>query len=249
MSFATYWDLEPKTRAALSEADVQRYLDAELMTKGVLKVEEYLLEVEPEVPPLERAIWYRVAGFDPVFATAELAQKFIDLQPRATDTKRIGSDWRSQESIEHIEPAKPLEVTTVSLASEVAIEQQRGLFEKRAAVRASNRTKVETYEKAIKVQNEALSGLWEDWHARRREAAQHRKVVDTYAAYVQTAGDHDVAAKFLLKVFSEEQIKDASDWTGVTINTKFVADETPPEPGPSHPEAPAPKNDDAGIPF
>jgi hypothetical protein len=235
MSFATYWDLEPKARAALSESEVQRYLDAELMLKGVLKVEPPSFDEVPDVAPIARATWYRVPGFDAVFASADLAQRFIDLQPRSTDTKRFGTDWRAQETVECIEASKPLDVVTVSLASETAAESHRATLEKRAAARASNEKLREEYNKALKLQNEALKGLWDDWHERRAEAVRHQKVIDTYAGYVQTAGDHDVAAKFLLKVFSAEQINDASEWTGVTIPTEFPE---APDPGPSHPNAP-----------
>lgn len=239
----TYWDLEPKARAALSESDVQRYLDAELMLKGVLKVEAPTFDEVPEVPTVERSTWYKVTGFDAVFATAELAQRFIDLNPRSTDTKRFGHDWRAQETIECLEPSKPLEVVTVALASETAVESHRATLEKRAAARSANEKKREEYNKAVKLQNEALKGLWDDWHTQRAEAAQHRKLVETFESYVKTAGDRMVATKFLLKVFTAEQIKKAADWHGIEIPTA----EAPP-PGPSHPEAPpAPASDD--IPF
>lgn len=233
MNMITYWDLEPKTRAALSEADVQRYLDAELMLKGVLKVDPPTFDDVPDVPKVERATWCRVQGFDAVFATAELAQRFIDLSPRSTDTKRFGNDWRAQETIECLEASKPLEVVTVALASETAAESHRATLEKRAAARSANEKRRDEYNKAIKLQNEALKGLWDDWHEQRAEATQHRKVVETFESYVKTAGDREVAAKFLLKVFTPEQVGAASEWMGVEIPGGFAEV----EPGPSHPEA------------
>lgn len=238
MSFATYWDLEPKTRAALSESDVQRYLDAELMLKGVLKVDPPIYDDAPELPEIAKTTWYKVAGFELVFATGEQALAFAALNPRTHSSKYIGNYWQSREKIEHLNAeSTPGEVTPILLATEAEVGRHKAAIEKRGAVCDANRKKSDDYEKAVKLQNDALSGLWQDWHERRAEAAQHRKVVDTYAAYVQTAGDHDVAAKFLMKVFSVEQIKDASEWMGVTIKTTF---EDGPEPGPSHPDAPAP---------
>jgi hypothetical protein len=233
----TYWDLEPKTRAELSESDVQRFIDAELMLKGVLKVEPPELEPEPELPEIAKSTWHKVDGFDLVFATAEEALRFSQLKPRTTDTRHVGDYWRSNKKVEYIKaPITPGEVVPVLLATEDEITRHRSALDKLGAVEKANNEKREEHAKALRLTNEALKGLWDDWHARRAESARHRKVVDTYSSYVQTAGDHTVAAKFLQKVFSIEQIREASAWTGVSIDTEFTE---PAEPGPSHPDAPA----------
>ena len=49
-----------------------------------------------------------------------------------------------------------------------------------------------------------------------------QRVIDTFAEYERTAGDKEVAARFLAKVFSAEQIKDASEWFGVHIPDPIV---------------------------
>lgn len=243
----TYWDLEPKTRAALSESDVQRYVDAELMLKGVLKVEPLELDPEPQLPEIAKTTWYKVEGFDLVFATADEALRFSQLQPRTTDTRHVGDYWRSSKKIEVLKsPTTPGEVIPVLLATEDEVNRHRSTLDKIGAVEKANNEKREQHAKAMKLTNEALKGLWDDWHERRAEAARHRKVIDTYASYVQTAGGHTVAAKFLQKVFSIEQIREASEWTGVSIDTEFPE---PVEIGLSHPDAvePAPAADDIAF--
>lgn len=233
----TYWDLEPKTRAALSESDVQRYLDAELMLKGVLKVEPLELEPEPSLPEIAKTTWYKVDGFDLAFATSDEALRFSQLQPRTTDTRHVGDYWRSNKKIEVLKsPTTPGAVLPVLLATEDEVARHRSALDKIGAVEKSNNDKREQHAKAMKLTNEALKGVWDDWHERRAEAAQHRKVVDTFESYVKTAGDREVAAKFLLKVFSPEQVGAAAEWMGVAIPGGFAEV----EPGPSHPDAPEP---------
>ncbi len=236
MNMITYWDLEPKTRAALSEADVQRYLDVELMLKGVLKVEPLELDPLPELPEIAKSNWFKVDGFSLVFETADEALRFSQLRPRTTDTKYVGDYWRSSAKIEYLKAEqKPGEVVPVLLATEDEIARHSSALDKRSAAEKSNNEKRDAHAKAMKLTNEALKGLWDDWHERRAEAARHRKVVETFESYVKTAGDREVAAKFLLKVFTPEQVGEASEWMGVAIPVDFAEV----APGPSHPEAKA----------
>ena len=59
----TYWDLSERERAELSREDVERYVDAELMLKGVLRVKPPVLAAEPEVPqPTKRFFSVTVRG-------------------------------------------------------------------------------------------------------------------------------------------------------------------------------------------
>lgn len=245
----TYWDLEPKTRAALSESDVRRYVDAELMLKGVLKLEPPTFDEEPPLPEIAKTTWYKAEGYAPIFANAEQAMKFLDLNPRIYSTKHVGDYWNSCESFDYIEDARHgVEIVPVRVVTEGQLAAHKSAIDARGEAQQSNRKKREEYDKAIKLQNQALEGLWADWHARRAVAAQHRKVVDTYEAYCKTAGgDSITAAKFLQKVFSVEQIREASEWFVTSIPTAFEAQA--PEPGPSHPDAPEsqPVSDDIAF--
>lgn len=242
----TYWDLEPKARAALSESDVQRYIDAELMLKGVLKVEPLVLEPEPDMPTLEKTTFYKLSGFDPIFKTAEAAQALAKLEPLHFDYRYIAG-YSDQLKYHRVAPGQHLEVVPVELYNEIDVANAKSALDRLGEIRKENAVRLAHYDQALKLQSEALEGLWADWYLRRHEAAQHRKVVDTYEAYCKTAsGDAETAAKFLQKVFTVQQIDEAAGWFGTTIPTTFGGDQ--PKPGPSHPEATPPeKHDDIAF--
>lgn len=240
-NLSTYWDLEPKTRAALSESDVQRYVDAELMLKGVLKVEPLLTDPEPDMPVLAKTTHFKLQGFDAVFATHEQAQQFAALKPQSSDCRYIGGGY--SESVKYLKRADDgdRQIVPIDLADADDVANAKAELERVAAIRQANEKKRQDHSKALKLQNDALEGLWADWHERRAEAARHRKLIDTYEAYCKTAdGDTIVAARFLQKVFSVEQIKAAADWYATTLQTEFPVEDGIPDPGPSHPDAPEP---------
>lgn len=248
-SLKTYWDLEPKTRAALSEADVNRYIDAELMLKGVLKVEPLELEPEPAEPELKKTTFYKLAGFDPVFERAEDAQAFAKLAPLHSDYRYIAG---YSDSVEYHRKAtsQDLEVVPIELRDEVDVANAKSALDRLGELRKSNESRRQEHSKALKIQNDALDGMWADWYARRSEAREHRKVIETYEAYCKTAGgDTETAAKFLQKVFTVEQIVEAATWFDTSIQTKFFECEALPGPGPSHPDAPPPERASDDIAF
>jgi hypothetical protein len=232
--FQTYWDLEPKTRAALSESDVQRYVDAELMLKGVLKVEPLELDPEPDEPELAKQTVYRLEGFtDVAFRSADAAKAFAALSPLKLDRKYLNGNWSRSVPFLNADVNLRLDATEASTADDVLLATKD--LERHAALKEANEKKRNAYSAALKTQNDALAGMWSDWHDQRGLAARHRRVVDTYEAYCKTAGGNTtVAAKFLQKVFSVEQIQDANEWFGCAIETEF-AEAAPAEAAPEKP--------------
>lgn len=234
--FRTYWDNDEKERAALSETDVERFIDAELMLKGVLRVKPPELDPEPAIKEPPTTTFYRVSGSDMLFTTSEAAEAARIAKPLHLDSKYLNGRWQDS-----VKVAMPLtgEVETVQAMTNdtfIAAEADLG---RAAAAKSSNRDKREAYEKAAKEQSKALEGLWDDWHRCRNLARQHQNVIETLDAYTRTAGgDETIAARFLGKVFSVEQIKDAAEWFGRKIQTDFT--EPKPAPGPSHPDAESP---------
>lgn len=238
----TYWDLEPKQRAALSRSDVERYLDAELMTKGVLRVMPPVLEPEPNIAPLPRATYFQPqaegdygrGGLGIAFKSAESVAAFLSLQPVVVRRVYVGS--------ESIESAKPLgggsvesEFVALQLSEFDDVQATRKDIERVASVRQSNKAKREQFEKECKEQTKALEGLWEDWEKCKALEFQMRRVVATFDDYVKTAGDEQTAARFLRKVFSDSKISEASEWCGVAIpagviDAEFPEVEAKPEP-------------------
>jgi tetratricopeptide (TPR) repeat protein len=231
----TYWDLEEKERSALSETDVERYSDAELMLKGCLRVSPPQLDAEGSEPELPTRTYYRIGSFDVAFESSEQAEAFRKLKPLNRATAYFGGYQITKSQVEPIEG----ETVTFQASTSVDLAATKAALDKYAEKRSANKKRSDEYEKAIATQNKALEGLWEDWHRCRDLARRHRKVIDTFEAYVLTAsGDRDVAARFLQKVFSVEQIEEAGAWFEQDIPTKFIKVEAI-EPGPSHPGAPA----------
>jgi hypothetical protein len=123
MSMTTYWDLSEQERAALTADDVQKYIDAELMLKGVLKVKPLALEPEPTVPvPSTKAFVVRFGGkygrtdSGVAFDTIESAQAFIALR-----AVRVESEYMDSTSVPYVGRATDPEIAEVPTAGDDAI--------------------------------------------------------------------------------------------------------------------------------
>jgi len=217
MSFATYWDLSEKERAALTSEEVERYGDVELMSKGVLKVPEFLLELEPPAPALQKTLYYRVAQFsDVLFTKLDDAERFRELLPLKVGHKWIGNSYDNR--VDYVEPTPTLAIDTIEACSADEVRNHQAALEKAGAAREANRKKRQEYDAAVKAQNDALSGLWEDWHRCRALGAEMQRIVDTFERYkAMTKGDEVIAARFLNKAFTCEQIDQAKAWFEIGI--------------------------------
>lgn len=217
MSFNTYWDLADKERAALSSDDVQRYGDVELMAKGVLKLPELVLVDEPAEPELAKVRYYRVEQFPFVmFRTLSEAEAFRDLSPLGLDHRYIGKGYGN--SVDHVKPHAKLTIDTVEAASEDAVRTVLADLERAGAAREANRAARQEYDEALRTQNKALEGLWEDWQRCRALAVEMERVRDTFQRYIaMTNGDKAMAARFLAKAFPESKLNDAAAWFGIEI--------------------------------
>ena len=234
MNLTTFWDLDDKARAALTEADVTRYLDAELMTRGVLRVVAPEFEAVPPDPELPKRTYYQCGGL--LFDTVEQAAALANARPLKQGTRYLGGRYSYSNQVNYAEPAD-LEITAVNITTAEAVTLASSVLDRRGAVMQANEAKREAFEKASKEQDKVLAGVWDDWHRCRARAARLRQVVDTFEAYVRTAnGDRAMASAFLTKVFDDETIQDAREWHGADI--PFGAAAMPA--GPSHPVAVVP---------
>lgn len=215
----TYWDLSDQERAVLTSEDVQRYLDAELMLKGVLKVKPLVLDPVPSVPePSTRAFVVRFGGrygrqdAGVAFSTLEAAKAFIELKPMS-----LGSDYLESTSVGYTVEVSDPEVAELPIFTEEAKNIVKAELKKAAAIKASNDRRREEHEKAVREQEKALEGLWEDWARCREEDAKLRAVADTFADYKRTAGDDGIASSFLAKVYPATLIKEAAERFGLPV--------------------------------
>ena len=213
----TYWDLSEKQRADLSPDDVGRFIDAELMTAGVLRAEPLALEPEPAIPAPSRLLYaVRVNAYlmlPIAFASSEDAEKFMALRPQ-----RIDNMWLDHDSIEFVEQIDKHEIVARSYLTAAEKDGARADLKRAAEVRAENARRREEYKQATEAQEATLSSMWGDWQACTAKRARLQRVFDTFRDYERVAdGDATVAARFLGKAFSAVAIAETADWFGVDI--------------------------------
>jgi hypothetical protein len=206
-SMKTYWDYSEKERSQMPEATVHGMLDIELMEKGVLKVvAPMLLPIEPV--ELKKMMMFQVGGI--LFKTAELAQKFLELEPKEEGyTYEVGYD------IKHPKAIDP-RIVQVEIHDEQSVLNSRQILVKNKSAKEQNDKAMEIFNKASKAMEDTLSGVWEDWHRCRGMECEHKNVIDTLETYKKMAdGDAVIAEKFLEKIFTTAQIAAAKAWFGI----------------------------------
>ncbi len=210
----TYWDLSVTERGALVLEDVQRYVDAELMLKGVLKVKPLALETAPDMPtPSGKSFVVRVPGkygrqdVGVAFSKLSDAQAFLDLRPMG-----MGSEYVVNTTVAYLTPIVDPEIVELAIFTEAEKATVMGDLKRTAAILAANEKRTEEHRVASKVQEDALRGLWEDWNECRDHTAKLHAVADTFAEYKRTAGgDEAIAVSFLRKVYTDELIAQAAE--------------------------------------
>jgi len=210
----TYWDLSEAERAALNEQEVERYIDAELMTKGVLRAKMVQPVDEPSLPEPDQVLYVIGADYHSTFLgflTAEAATQAL------RQSVRLDHEYVNGQSIPVACPLGDGHIKEVRVHSVDTIRGARGTVEKATAAKAENERRRETYRRQLDAERDALQGLWEDWHRCRAKAAHVRRIVDVFDDYKRIAGRDDVAGQFLLKVFDRDEVIEASEWCDVTI--------------------------------
>lgn len=210
----TYWDLTERERAVLSREDVETFLDAELMTKGVLAVKAPTYLPVPEVV-LNKNDLYEI---DPqsshgrphlAFPNEDAARTFLGLGGIVIDADwQIGSDVKFAQPVPNDAP-----VRTIALATRESVEIARIKLREAKAATEENEKRKRVYEEQLRNVDKALGGLWEDWYACQEKAYRVGRVIETFEKYVKMAGSEATAAKFLAQVFTPPQIAEAEEWT------------------------------------
>ncbi len=227
-----YWDLSEKERSELTTDQVEATITVELMEKGVVKVESPVLR---DIPPLElskRTVFAvengaarygrEDTGF--VFNTIEDAQKFI-----ASNHMKNEYDYDIGSQYHYAHPMANMSIKTIELCDEQAVLSLKPKLSKREEDRKANEAAKEAYSKAVKVQQEAGAGVWEDYYKCGTKSRANQKVIDVFKEYTATCnGDEMLARKFLAKAFTVSQISEAFEWFGLT-DPNHVAQEMPAE--------------------
>ena len=205
----TYWDLEEIERAALSQKDVEGFLDTELMTAGVLRVEKPTLEPVQEIEIATRNVYVvemnytNTLGFD----TLEQTQQFLGLQPMLIERGAlIGGRYTSR--------AERIEIKVEDLSDESTVNAVKDVLrESRMAIDTNEKSQKE-YKKAKTKDDIVSSTIHEDWMSCREKDEKMKKVRSTLAEYDVLTDDRCISMRFLLRAFSRKDVIEASKWLG-----------------------------------
>lgn len=210
----TYWDLTEKERAQLSTEEVERFVDAELMLKGVLKVKPLQLTPVPEMPKADLNLYVLSHSY----RTTDIGfENEAHAGDALNDGVYIEQVYVGGQSVNVVRKFEDAAMKRVQCYSAERFAEARASIEKAAAAKSANERAEREYDAAVAKQDEALKGLWEDWHDCQSKHAELAEVVSTFRDYEKTAGDATTAAKFLAKVFDASKIAEAAEWFAVSI--------------------------------
>lgn len=228
----TYWDYSDIERAAFTDAQVTALLDVEMMEKGVLKPKPPQLEIINTPDNLGgKQQFFGVTGkgkygsdetYDIVFASAELAQRFLELKPLKQDYDyEVGSDFK------FAMPISEASIKTVDLFEQETIMVAKSSLKKNKAGRDSNERLTSAYNKACTEANKVTNKVWEDWHCVRATQDELSRVVSTFKEYKKLASDDGIALVFLGKIFDADTIQQAREWFPDEVPTPAISEPLP----------------------
>lgn len=213
----TYWEYDEQERAALTSEQVEALMDAELMTKGVLKPVAPKLHAIPASPLGEKLTVYGIRGKSKYgsdehvgicFETAELAARFLELNPMVRDNDyEVGSEFHYAKTL------ADCAIVSETLFSMEQINLHRSALKNRKAKSEENEKLSSAFTKACNESDKVTRQVWSDWHALQSTKAEMQKVVNTFAEYKRmTSDDEPMAMNFLAKVFNERKVAQAREW-------------------------------------
>ena len=213
----SYDDLSVRARADLTDSELERFKTYELMSAGVVREPRpAILDDEPQAVDLERTSWWEVGPC--VFATAEAAEAFLELEPYTAET-----DWQAGYDNKY---AKAVEagaggVSQIRLIGRADFESHLGAlkdYEAATEARAKARSK---YDRNAAEVEKITKGIDDDhWDCKRQVVAAER-IVAVFREYVETAaGDEATAAAFLVKAYARDTCAEAFE---LTRNDELVA--------------------------
>jgi len=234
----TYWDYSEQERAALTSEQVEALMDAELMTKGVLKPVAPKLHVIPASPLGDKITVFGIRGKSKYgsdehvgicFETAELAAKFLELKPMIRDNDyEVGSEFHYAKAL------SDTNITSETLYSMEQINTHRSSLKNRKSKSEENDKLTSAFAKACKASEDVTRGVWSDWHELQSRKQELEKVIVTFKEYLNMTENNGVLAmNFLRKVFDNHTIKEADEWFP---NQLLFVDHEPdvaPEPSPA----------------
>jgi hypothetical protein len=225
----TYWELTNNERAVLTREEVEGFLRAELMEKGIVRPVAPVLKPVEVVDVKKDQVFgieyegrysYHKDTADLVFSTSAQAQAVLEQNPMWVRDSDGGSDYK------YATPLAGAVIKPLTVCAEQDIVNVQSRLKQAAENQNANDAAKHEYNEAMNVVEKATQGLWDDWYRQVGELEKCQRVKDVYAEYVLTCdGNENVAFKFLLKAYSIEQIAKANEWLGLGLDGLVSAEE------------------------
>jgi hypothetical protein len=222
MGMKTYRDLSRKQRSLLTAEEVEKWLDAELMIKGVLRVKPPVLDKVEDVT-IETTTYFEVGGS--LYGGQGLL--FSNEEDALTVTKMLGRVFVKEHEYfggdtKYIAKSIEYGIKPIAVMSEQEAINKKAALQRSGEAKANNLKLQKEYDDATKEQNKVLNGVWEDWHECRSLGERHQRILSTREEYRQLVAksqpelDEDsrnrIAEGFLLKSFDAERVLAADEW-------------------------------------
>lgn len=205
-----YWDLSEKERAALTQEQVDHYIDVDLMEKGVVKPLEpkYLDETAPTVRTIKKFVlklgYSSVDGI--AFETADDAQNAIAYCLGVSTDYFAGQSWKYISS-------DPISIEQTELYYKHEVNDARKEFERASRNKAENDKIRKEYQSALDAISNASEDLIDDWHKCQQLEYRYSQIMDLRKRYIEMSdGNVEIVEKFLAKAYLDDEIEKAKAW-------------------------------------
>lgn len=211
-----YFELTDIERANLTDEQLDEYTKIALMEEGIVEVRK---PIEPErsgspakgetyYMPVLKVVYDRESDF--VFETHEEAEQFLSLRPiyysKNYQTNRGVVETPSDVSV------KTVQCFEKGLASD--LDSKDSVFN---ALYTQYKTELAAYEDYLEKRNAVSVKINDDRSELLRKKYRSERLIEVWNDYVETCkGDQDMALTFLLKAYTESEIKEACRFTGTS---------------------------------
>lgn len=207
---SSYWDLSEEERARLTDAQVEAFVDHELMRAGVLRPAPLVLVEEPTLPEPDLTVYVTKSAYyahDLVFASADDAMAHARKSIGYLDNVYIAGS-----SVQSLRDQDTALAEELRIYSRQRLAECREQLEKGNVARTENEKRKRAYEAELDAARKATEGMWEDWHRCTALARETQRILETFEKYKKLAKDDDAAVVFLREAFGAEEVERALSW-------------------------------------
>ena len=211
----TYWDLSKKDRADLTEEEMERYQKIELMERGLKQPTEPTYEPEIKEPEPEKVRIYKIKASE--YRDINIAFMTEQDAINALDSGACEIEEGYGDPCAHLSPFINPEIVSIDVATARSYESHKTQLKEAMRIKDANEELRKEYEKECDDIRKALIGIQSDWYKQQAKKIHLMGIVAKFVEFVAIAGDPSIAAKFLRKSHSKEDIAEANEWLAAEI--------------------------------